>query len=165
MGMNVHFKKSIFVIVVLVFVFSACTGVDSITKKRWRNDSNSIRIEDLTPQNENLLDASSTLRGVLEEIIQQNTSYVITRDTARYELKFRVLEYHEGSRLSRLVTLGMADFAHARLKLKVGLFDGKTMLGYWEVESWVNGGIIGGSHSQVFEDAANEIVTHLKGDL
>ncbi len=163
--MNLNFKKSIFIIVALLFIFSACTGVDSVTKKSWRNDSNSIVIEDMTPQNENLLDASSTLQGILEDLIQINTSYVITRDTARYELKFRVLEYQEGSRVSRLVTLGMADFAKAQLRVKVGLFDGKTMLGFWEVEAWVNGGIIGGSHSQVFDDAAMEIVEHLKGDL
>ena len=38
-----------------------------------------------------------------------------------------------------------------------------AMIGAWEVESWVSGGITGGSEETLFNEAAKEIVDHMKG--
>jgi hypothetical protein len=39
------------------------------------------------------------------------------------------------------------------------------MVGAWEVNSWVSGGITGGSEQDLFDSAAKEIADHLRGDF
>ena len=78
-------------------------------------------------------------------------------------MKYKVTEFNEGSRFKRMATFGIDDGSRARIKVKVALFSEEGVLGQWEVESWVSGGITGGSESQVFEQAAEQILQHFKG--
>jgi hypothetical protein len=39
------------------------------------------------------------------------------------------------------------------------------MVGAWEVNSWISGGITGGSEENLFDSAADEIAGHLRGDF
>jgi len=48
------------------------------------------------------------------------------------------------------------------LKVKVALFDEEEMVGGWEVNSWLSGGL---SETKLFTKAAEEIADHLKGDF
>jgi hypothetical protein len=60
--------------------------------------------------------------------------------------------------------LGLSEDSRIYLKVKVAMFDeSDAMIGAWEVESWVSGGIIGGSEESLFEEAAKEIVDHMRG--
>ena len=85
-------------------------------------------------------------------------------------LKYKVLEFDGGSRIARIATMGFSDSAKAKLRVKAALFDsnqpkGRSMVGAWEVDSWVKGGLMGGTEENLFERAAKEITSHLKGDF
>ena len=151
------------IIILLVLVLSACSGVDSVTKKRYANSENTIVVIDLTRRSFELQDAGSQLQNAIEAEML-NTSYALAGKDARYRLKYKVLEYDEGNRALRIASMGFADFAKSRLRVKVALFDERKMVGAWQINSWVKGGPTGGTEEKVFERAAKEITSHLRGD-
>ena len=72
------------------------------------------------------------------------------------------MEYDEGSAIGRIASMGVSSSAQAKLKVKVALFDEEEMVGGWEVNSWLSGGL---SEEKLFTKAAEEIASHLKGDF
>jgi hypothetical protein len=158
--MNLIFKF----LIVLFLTLPACSGVDSVTKKRWSNSENTISIVDMTSRDFSLMDAGSKMQGAIEEQLHF-TGYVLAGNNARYKLKYKIMEFEEGSRAVRIATMGIADSARGTLRVKVALYDGSDMVGAWEVDSWVSGGITGGSEDDLFESAATEIADHLRGDF
>ena len=149
--------------ILLLLVLSACSGVDSVTKKRYANSENTIVLIDLTRRSFDLQDAGSQLQSAIEAEML-NTSYALAGEDARYRLKYKVLEYDEGNRALRIASMGFADFAKSKLRVKVALFDGRKMVGAWQINSWVKGGPTGGTEEKLFERAAKEITSHLRGD-
>ena len=151
------------ILIISILALPACSGVGSVTKKRYQNSENTIVLIDLTARSFDLQDAGSQLQGAIEEAMQ-DTSYALAGDSARYRLKYKVLEYDEGSRALRIASMGFSDSAKSELRVKVALFDGREMVGAWEVHSWVKGGPTGGTDEKLFERAAKEITSHLRGD-
>ena len=151
-------------LLVSMLTLTACSGVGSVTKKRYQNSENTILIYDMTARNFDLQDAGSQLQGAIEDAML-DTSYKISSENARYRLKFKVLEYDEGNRIARMATMGLSDFGKSTLRVKAALFDDRNMVGAWEVNSWVKGGPTGGTEEKLFERAAKEIISHLRGDL
>jgi len=152
------------ILLVLLIALPACSGVDSVTKKRWSNSENTISIVDMTSRDFRLMDAGSKLQGAVEEQLEF-TGYVLAGKTARYHLKFKVMKFDEGSRMARIATMGIYESAKGELRVKAALFDGGDMVGAWEVNSWVSGGITGGSEQDLFDSVAQEIADHLRGDF
>jgi hypothetical protein len=149
--------------IVLLMALPACSGVDSVTKKRWSNSENTISVVDMTSQDFRLMDAGSNMQEAIEENLQM-TGYILAGKEARYHLKYKVIEFDEGNRMARIATMGMSDSAKAQLRLKAALYDKGNMVGAWEVDSWVSGGVTGGSEDNLYEAAAQEILEHLRGD-
>ena len=158
--MNLIFK----ILLVLLMALPACSGVDSVTKKRWSNSENTISIVDMTSRDFRLMDAGSKMQGAIEDQLQF-TGYVLSGKNARYHLKYKVIEFEEGSRMARIATMGFADSAKGELRVKAALYDNGSMVGAWEVNSWIAGGITGGSEQELFDTAASEIAEHLRGDF
>ena len=152
------------ILVLSLLVLPACSGVGSVTKKRYQNTENTIVLQDLTASDFDLQDAGSQLQSAIENVMT-DTSYTLTGESARYRLKYKVLEFDGGSRMARIATMGFSDSAKAKLRVKAALFDGGDMVGAWEVDSWVKGGPMGGTEEKLFERAAKEITSHLKGDF
>ena len=153
------------ILILSLLVLPACSGVGSVTKKRYQNTENTIVLKDLTSSDFDLQDAGSQLQSAIEDAMA-DTSYTLAGESARYRLKYKVLEFDGGSRIARIATMGFSDSAKAKLKVKAALFDGpKKMVGAWEVNSWVKGGLMGGTEEKLFERAAKEITSHLKGDF
>ena len=152
------------ILLVLLVALPACSGVDSVTKKRWSNSENTISIVDMTSRDFRLMDAGSKLQGAIEDQLQF-TGYVLAGKNARYQLKFKVLQFDEGSRMTRIATLGISESAKGELRVKAALYDDGNMVGAWEVNSWVSGGITGGSEDDLYDSAAMEITDHLRGDF
>ena len=158
--MNLIFK----ILLVLLMALPACSGVDSVTKKRWSNSENTISIVDMTSRDFRLMDAGSKMQGAIEDQLQF-TGYVLSGKNARYHLKYKVIEFEEGSRMARIATMGFADSAKGELRVKAALYDNGSMVGAWEVNSWIAGGIAAGSEDDLFDSAASEIAQHLRGDF
>jgi len=152
------------ILVLILLVLPGCSGVDSVTKKRYQNTENTIVLKDLTSSDFDLQDAGSQLQSAIEDAMA-DTSYTVAGESARYRLKYKVLEFDGGSRIARIATMGFSDAAKAKLKVKAALFDGQDMVGAWEVDSWVKGGPMGGTEKNLFKRAAKEITSHLKGDF
>ena len=152
------------ILLVLLIALPACSGVDSVTKKRGSNSENTISIVDMTSRDFRLMDAGSKLQGAVEEQLEF-TGYVLAGKTARYHLKFKVMKFDEGSRMARIATMGIYESAKGELRVKAALFDGGDMVGAWEVNSWVSGGITGGSEQDLFNSAAQEIADPLRGEF
>jgi hypothetical protein len=152
------------ILIFSLLFLSACSGVDSITKKRYQNSENTIVLIDMTARDFDLQDAGSQLQGAIEDAMVM-TSYALAGENARYSLKYKILEFDEGSRWARIATMGLADSAKGKLRVKAALFDGSEMVGAWEVNSWIKGGPTGGSDQEMFDEAAKEIVNHLRGDF
>ncbi len=152
------------ILLVLLIALPACSGVDSVTKKRWSNSENTISIVDMTSRDFRLMDAGSKLQGAIEEQLQF-TGYVLAGKNARYHLKFKVLQFNEGSRMARIATMGISESAKGKLRVRAALYDSGNKVGAWEVNSWVSGGITGGSEQDLFDSAAQEIADHLRGDF
>ena len=150
------------IFLVLLIALPACTGVDSVTKKRWSNSENTISIVDMTSRDFRLMDAGSKLQGAVEEQLEF-TGYVLAGKNARYHLKFKVLQFDEGSRMARIATMGIYESAKGELRVKAALYDSGNMVGAWEVNSWISGGITGGSEQNLYDSAATEIAGHLRG--
>ena len=152
------------ILIVLLIALPACAGVDSVTKKSWSNSENTISIVDMTSKDFRLMDAGSKLQGAIEETLEM-TGYILAGKNARYHLKYKIIEFDEGNRMARLATMGMSDSARAQLRIKAALYDNGNMVGAWEVDSWVSGGVTGGSEDNLYEFAAKEIAEHLRGDF
>ena len=152
------------ILILSLLVLPACSGVGSVTKKRYQNTENTIVLKDLTASDFDLQDAGSQLQSAIEDAML-DTSYALSGKNARYRLKYKVLEYDEGNRVARIATMGLSDFGKSKLRVKAALFDGRKMVGAWEVNSWVKGGPTGGTEEKLFERAAKEITSHLKGDF
>ena len=152
------------ILIMLLIALSACSGVDSVTKKRWSNSENTISIVDMTSKDFRLMDAGSKLQGAIEETLEM-TGYILAGKNARYHLKYKIMEFDEGNRMARIATMGMSDSARAQLRVKAALYDNGNMVGAWEVDSWVSGGVTGGSEDNLYELAAKDIAEHLRGDF
>ena len=161
-GKTMHWISKI--LVVLLLSQPACSGVDSVTKKSWSNSENTISIVDMTSKDFRLMDAGSKLQGAIEETLEM-TGYILAGKNARYHLKYKIIEFDEGNRMARIATMGMSDSAKAQLRVKAALYDNGNMVGAWEVDSWVSGGVTGGSEDNLYEFAAKEIAEHLRGDF
>ena len=147
-----------------LLALSACSGVGSLTKKRYQNAENTIVIIDMTGRSYDLQNAGSQLESAIEDAMI-DTSYALAGKSARYRLKYKVLEFDEGSRALRIASMGFSDLGKSKLRAIVALFDGRKMVGKWEINSWVKGGPTGGTEEKLFERAAKEITSHLKGDF
>jgi len=110
------------------------------------------------------MDAGSKMQGAIEDQLQF-TGYALSGKNARFNLKYKVMEFNEGSRMARIATMGFADSAKGELRVKAALYDNGNMVGAWEVNSWIAGGITGGSEQELFDTAASEIAEHLRGDF
>ena len=152
------------ILIVLLIALPACAGVDSVTKKSWSNSENTISIVDMTSKDFRLIDAGSKLQGAIEETLEM-TGYILAGKNARYHLKYKIIEFDEGNRMARLATMGMSNSARAQLRVKAALYDNGNMVGAWEVDSWVSGGVTGGSEDNLYELAAKDIAEHLRGDF
>ena len=152
------------ILIVLLLALPACSGVDSVTKKRWSNSENTISIVDMTSKDFRLMDAGSKLQGAIEKTLEM-TGYILAGKNARYHLKYKIMEFNEGNRMARIATMCMSDSARAQLRVKAALYDNGDMVGAWEVDSWVSGGVTGGSEDNLYEFAAREIAEHLRGDF
>ena len=152
------------ILIVLLIALPACAGVDSVTKKSWSNSENTISIVDMTSKDFRLIDAGSKLQGAIEETLEM-TGYILAGKNARYHLKYKIIEFDEGNRMARLATMGMSDSARAQLRVKAALYDNGNIVGAWEVDSWVSGGVTGGSEDNLYELAAKDIAEHLRGDF
>ena len=161
-GKTMHWISKI--LIVLLLALPACSGVDSVTKKSWSNSENTISIVDMTSKDFRLIDAGSKLQGAIEETLEM-TGYILAGKNARYHLKYKIIEFDEGNRMARIATMGMSDSARAQLRVKAALYDNGSMVGAWEVDSWVSGGVTGGSEDNLYEFAAKEIAEHLRGDF
>ena len=111
-----------------------------------------------------MMDAGSQLESALEATIARSM-LIITHENPKYILKYKVLDYDKGSRLGRISTFGISKSAHAKLEVKVALYDEGEKVGAWTVDAWVKGGVFGGSPASLFQKAADEIMNHLRGDF
>lgn len=146
----------------LIAMVSACVGAESVTKKRWDNKETTLRLQDLTPNRSNYREAGYQLGQAMEDQLSDSV-FILSEDQASYLLKYKVVEFQRGSRLKRMATLGIDEGAHGKLKVKVALYNQSGLLGAWEINSWVNGGPVGGSEGLLYKKAAKEILLHLKG--
>lgn len=153
---------SYFMISILLF-FSACSGVDSRVKKNYKNTETTISLKDLTSSGQEMTYAGSQLEDALEDTIARSM-FIITQDDSKYILKYKVLNYTKGSRLARFSTFGIAKSAHAKLEVKAALYDEGEKVGAWTIDAWVKGGPLGGSPGRLFQNVADEIMNHLRGN-
>ena len=154
---------SYFTISIFLF-FSACSGVDSGVNKSFKNTENTITLKDLTARDYGMMDAGSQLESALEDTIARSM-FIITHENPKYILKYKVLDYDKGSRLGRFSTFGISKSAHAKLEVKVALYDEGEKVGAWTINAWVKGGPFGGSPATLFQKAADEVMNHLRGDF
>ena len=157
--------KYYFYLIISIFLFfSACSGVDSRVNKSFKNTENTIALKDLTARDYRIMDAGSQLESALEDTIARSM-FIITHENPKYILKYKVLDYSKGSRLGRFSTFGISKSAHAKLEVKVALYDEGERVGVWTIDAWVKGGPLGGSPARLFQKAADEIMNHLRGDF
>ena len=136
---------SYFIISIFLF-FSACAGVNSQTKKNFKNTENTIAIKDLTSRDHEAMDAGSRLEDALEDTIARSV-FIVTREDPKYVLKYKVLNYRKG------------HISKSTLEVKAALYDEGDMVGAWTVEAWVRG-----VKARLFQKTADEIMRHLRGD-
>jgi hypothetical protein len=137
---------SYFIISIFLF-FSACAGVNSQTNKNFKNTENTIAIKDLTSRDHEMMDAGSQLEDALEDTIARSV-FIITHESPKYILKYKVLNYRKGRALSK-----------STLEVKAALYDEGDMVGAWTVEAWIRG-----VKARLFQKTADEIMRHLHGD-
>ncbi len=160
---QVSFNKISILALLLLFALTACSGVESITRKRWETHQNTIILKDLTKKF-SLQGASSGLRNALETEMTDSMFMVVPNNVkAKYHLKFQVTMFDHGNRFKRFVTFGIDDGSRALMNVKVALLSQEGMLGAWEVQSWVSGGMTGGSPDKLYEKAAQQILKNLRG--
>ena len=157
--------KYYFYFIISIFLFfSACSGVDSRVNKSFKNTGNTIALKDLTKGDYKMVDAGSQLESALEDTVARSM-FIITHEDPKYILKYKILEYSKGSRLGRFSTFGISKSAHAKLEVKVALYDEGERVGAWTIDAWIQGGLFGGSPARLFQKAADEIINHLRGDF
>jgi len=150
------------IISLLVFL-SACVGADSQTKRDFKNTSNTIAFKNLSQKDFSMMEAGSQLETALEAALSdpfKPTSFVLTHGKPEYVLKYKILDYQEGSRMLGIATLGFSKASHGKLKVKAALFQKGKMVGAWVVESWTKGAFGTGT---LFKKAAQKIMGHLMG--
>ena len=155
-----------FFIIYFFLILSACTGVDYQVKKSFKNTGNTITLKDLTSisiSDYRLADAGSKLEDALEAKIARS-AFIITQESPNYVLKYKVSNYDGGSRLKRFSTFGLVKSAHGKLEVRVALYYEGKKVGAWTVDAWVKGGPFGGNPGRLFQKAADEIMSHLRGD-
>ncbi len=157
-------KRIIAGLVVLVVGLGACSGAKTVTHKRWDKHMNSVYLSDVTVKNDSMQEAGSRLRLALEKRLDDSL-FIVGEEPkeAKYELKYKITQFDEGSRLKRLVTFGIDEKSQALLNVKIALIGKEGVLGAWQVKTWVKGGITGGSVDKLFSQAAEQILQHLKG--
>ena len=148
----------------IFITFSACSGVDSQIKKSFANIENTIALKDMTSKDYKLMDAGSQLELAIEDMIARSM-FIVTQENPKYVLKYKVLDYYEGNRVTRFSTFGISEASHAKLEVKAALFEQGDMVGAWTIDSWVKGGVTGGDPNTLFQEAAEEIMNHLRGDF
>ena len=148
----------------IFLLFSACAGVDSRTNKSFKNTENTILLKDLTARDYRMMDAGSQLESALEDVIARSM-FIIARESPKYVLKYKVLNYSKGSRVARFSTFGLAKSAQGLLEVKVALYVEGQRVGAWTIDAWIKGGITGGDPRTLFQQAADEIMSHLRGDM
>ena len=157
-------KHLLYLFTSVFIIFSACSGVDSQTKKSFTNIENTIALKDMTSNDYKLMDAGSQLESAIEDMIARSMFFV-TQENPKYVLKYKVLDYYEGNRVTRFSTFGISEASHAKLEVKAALFEQGDMVGAWTIDSWVKGGVTGGDPNTLFQEAAEEIMNHLRGDF
>ncbi len=150
-------------LILTLFTLSACTGAESVTKKRWENKDTTIKLVDMTSKKGDLNEAGSDLGFAIEDALQDSAFVVVENREAHYQLKYKVVDFQRGSRWKRMLSFGIHEKSRAMLTVKVALYNKRGMLTAWEVDAWVNSGPTGGSESSLYEQAAEEILNHLKG--
>ena len=110
------------------------------------------------------MDAGSQLESALEDLIFRSM-FILTHESPKYILKYKIMNYKEGNRITRFSTFGISKAAHGKLEVKVALFEHGEMVGQWIIDSWLKGGITGGDPGTLFQQAANQIMDHLRGDF
>ena len=157
-------KKIASIVLIFAWVLTGCSGAKSVTQKSWENTENTRAIIDLTRSDKDLIDAGADLHRTLEDTLL-STNFVISDKSARYKLKYKVIDFEGGSRVKRFAAIGaLSKMGQANLKVQAALFRGKKLVGRWDIESWLNDGLLGGNNKTLFKKTAHEIVEHLKGD-
>ena len=154
-------KHACFVISI-IFFFVACAGVDTQTKKNFKNTENTISIKDLTKGDYKTVAAGSKLEYALEDMVARSM-FIITQENPKYVLKYKILDYSEGSRIGRFSTFGFSKSAQGKLKVKAALYDEGHKVGAWTINSWIKGGLFGGNPRNLFIKTSDEISKHLRG--
>jgi len=151
-------------LIVLMIGLGACSGTQTVTHKRWDQHMNSVYLQDITVKNNSLGEAASRLRLALERRLDDSL-FIVGEEPkeTKYQLKYKITQYDEGSRLKRLATFGIDDNSRALLNVKIALIGKEGVLGAWQVKTWVRGGLTGGSTNEVFSQAAEQILQHMKG--
>ena len=144
-------------------ILSACAGVDSQIKKVFKNVENTIALKDMTSDDYRMMDAGSQLESAIEDMISRSM-FILVQENPKYVLKYKILNYYEGDRALRFSTFGISKAAHAKLEVKVALFEHGDMVGAWTIDSWLKGGITGGDPGTLFQQTADEIMDYLRGD-
>jgi hypothetical protein len=142
----------------------ACAGTETVTHKRWNKDLNMVYLHDITVKNQSLQEAGSRLRLALENRLEDSL-FIVGEEPkeTKYQLKYKIIRFEEGSRLKRLATFGIDEGSKAMLNVKIALIGKEGILGAWQVKTWVNGGLTGGSADKLFFQAAEQILKHMKG--
>jgi len=157
-------NKWIVIGLALVVALGACTGAETVTHKRWDQHLNRVYLNDITVKNNSLKEAGSQLRLALEKRLDDSL-FIVGEEPkqAKYELKYKITQFEEGSRLKRLATFGIDEGSRALLNVKIALIGKEGTLGAWQVKTWVKGGLTGGSEDELFTQAAEQILQHLRG--
>ena len=146
------------------FIFlSSCSGVQSQINKSFKNTENTIALKDITSRDYKTMDAGSQLESAIEDMIDRSM-FTLSQESPKYVLKYKVLVYYEGNRVARFSTFGVSEAAHAKLVVKAALFENGEMVGAWTIDSWVKGGVTGGDPGTLFQQAAKEVMNHLRGN-
>ncbi len=148
----------------LVVGLGACTGTKTVTHKRWDKHLNTVYLRDITVKNNSLQEAGSRLQLALEKQLDDSLFILVEEPKeTKYELKYKIIRYNEGNRLKRLATFGVDEGSRALLNVKIALIGKEGILGAWQVKTWVKGGLTGGSDDELFSQAAEQILQHLRG--
>ena len=149
---------------ILAVGLPACSGTKSVAHKRWDQHRNTVYLSDITISGDGLKDAGNQMRLALEDRLSDSMFLVGENPKkAVYQLKYKITRFQKGNRLKRMATFGFDDGSRALLNVKVALIGKQGVLGAWQVQTWVRGGLTGGSTHQLFYDAADQILKHLKG--